>query len=282
MNSERSERPFRFAPGQGAIVTGAASGLGLALTRRLAAAGAAVALIDIDGEGLKSAAEELGKGGAKVSWHVADVSKASEVEAAVNEAAAAIGPLHFICANAGVGIAGVPFSRLSEADAHWAFGVNYFGAFNLVRAALPRLRESGTSGAVLLISSAAGLVTMPGWHIGLYSGTKMAVAALGQALADELEGEPIGVSIAYPGLVATNIVANAVALRPTDDAQAPNVPADLVAPDGMPADTAATIVLDGVQRGVRHIFTHPEIEGAFDDYVARIKRDFANAAARAA
>jgi NAD(P)-dependent dehydrogenase (short-subunit alcohol dehydrogenase family) len=179
--------------GRRAIVTGAASGLGLAIARRLAAEGAGVALLDIQREPLEAAAAELGGDALAVP---ADVRSPDQVGEAVRAAERALGGLDTLVVCAGV-IHVKSLAEVTEEDWDRTLDVNLKGAFLCCQAAAPALRASGR-GRIVLISSDAGKRGVPLLHA--YSASKFGVIGLAESLAAELAPEvtvncvcPVGV-----------------------------------------------------------------------------------------
>jgi NAD(P)-dependent dehydrogenase (short-subunit alcohol dehydrogenase family) len=166
-----------LAPGRKALVTGGASGIGLAVARRLASEGASVALLDIEHERVQAAAAELG-----ALATPADVRSPGEVRAALDAAAAAFGGLDTLVACAGV-IHVKPLADVTEADWDRTLEINLKGAFLCCQAAAPALRASGR-GRIVMISSDAGRRGVPLLHA--YSASKFGLIGLAESLAAEL------------------------------------------------------------------------------------------------
>jgi NAD(P)-dependent dehydrogenase (short-subunit alcohol dehydrogenase family) len=199
--------------GRTAVVTGAASGIGLGLVRRCRARGMRVAMLDVEPAALHDAAATVG-GADDVLALTVDVSDPAEVEAAAASVTERFGAVHLLCNNAGVSITG-PLWRMTPDDVRWVTGVNLLGVTNGFRSFVSRMVDGGEPGHVVSTSSLAGLTPMP--YAGLYSGTKAAVVALSEALLHDLRdaGAAIGVSVLCPGLVNTNIL-RSLRNRPAD------------------------------------------------------------------
>jgi NAD(P)-dependent dehydrogenase (short-subunit alcohol dehydrogenase family) len=189
--------------GRTAVVTGAASGIGLGLARRCVERGMNVVMLDVEAGALERAAADVAAPH-RVLSAVVDVTDAASVAQAAATAAERFGAVHLLCNNAGVSITG-PIWQMTEADARWLIEVNLVGVINGLRAFLPAMIERGEPGHVVNTASLAGLVSMSG--ASLYSATKAAVVALSEALSFDLDdaGAPIGVSVLCPGLVNTRI-----------------------------------------------------------------------------
>ena len=249
--------------GKTAVVTGAASGIGLALARRLKAAGATPVLVDRDDEALEAAKAELGAAG----WP-GDVRDADGMRALARRIGEAAGPVHLLCANAGVSrMAGI--KRLTAEDWRWLFEVNVFGAVNTVAAMLPLLEANPEGGHILITASLSSLY--PTRAQGAYAATKYALAGYAETLALELaaEGGKVGVSLLCPGPVRTNIGTGygKREARYRSDAPPPDGPdlheqafrETVVEGDWMTPDQIAALALEGVGRGAFWIITHPQM-----------------------
>jgi NAD(P)-dependent dehydrogenase (short-subunit alcohol dehydrogenase family) len=183
------------------FVTGASSGIGLALTRAAAARGDSVLAVARDVTALRPLADEHG---AHVLAVAADVRRQDEVDAAVSRAVEAFGRIDVVANNAGYGLFGAVEESTDE-QARAVFDTNVFGVLNVLRATLPVLRAQ-RSGHVVQGSSYYGQVAHPG--VGLISATKYAVEGLTDALAGELEPLGIRVTLVEPGPTATAFGAN--------------------------------------------------------------------------
>ncbi|MEV4098880.1 SDR family oxidoreductase [Nonomuraea sp. NPDC049649] len=183
-----------------ALITGAASGIGAAVARRLSAGGAKCVLLDLDGDGAGRVAEEVG--GVALAG---DVSAEETSRRAVELAERTYGRLDLVHLNAGV-TGGVDMNAFDLARYRRAVGVNVDGVVFGVAAALPLLRRSG-GGAIVVTASLAGLVGYDGDPI--YTMTKHAVVGLVRALAPPLAKERIRISAVCPGFTDTPLVAEA-------------------------------------------------------------------------
>lgn len=252
-----------------AWITGAASGIGLALAHRLARERTKVVLVDIEAGPLAAAESALRAAGATTLSIRADVSSAAEVDAAAKRAHDTFGLVHIICNNAGVGGGGGPMWLLSESDWDWTINVNLRGVTHALRYLLAPLVASGEEGHVVNTASIAGLTSTP--FMGPYTATKHAVVALSECLVKELDlsKSKVGVSVLCPGFVKTNI-ATSHRNRPaaqTDSARAPNPAAtrfaqvlDQLVQSGISADKVADDVVRAIQTNHFYILTHPEMK----------------------
>jgi|Marorgknorr_s2lv_3_1036020.scaffolds.fasta_scaffold22866_2 NAD(P)-dependent dehydrogenase (short-subunit alcohol dehydrogenase family) len=184
-----------------AVVTGAASGIGLAFCERFLAEGMQVVLADIEEEALAKQVARLAEAGGAVLGVRCDVRESADIEALADRAASEFGGTQVLCNNAGVGPAG-PMLDTKPADWRWTFDVNVLGVAYGVTTFVPRMLEAG-EGHVVNTASEAGLATNPA--LGMYCASKHAVVGLSEALYFELEGTPVGVSCLCPNLVKTQI-----------------------------------------------------------------------------
>ena len=139
--------------GKGAFVTGGASGIGLALGRAFAEAGCKVMLADIEKAALDAAVAGLAGSGPDIQGVVCDVADSTSVDAAAEATFSAIGKVHILCNNAGVGCRG---STLD--DWRWVLDVNLMGVVNGVRAFVPHMRAHGEGGHIVNTASMAGMI----------------------------------------------------------------------------------------------------------------------------
>jgi NAD(P)-dependent dehydrogenase (short-subunit alcohol dehydrogenase family) len=187
--------------GQVAVVTGAASGIGLAMARRFAAEGLKVVLADVEEGALEKAAAELRREGADVHACVVDVAERGQVVALAESAYERYGAVHVLCNNAGVGSGAE--GRMWEhdpADWEWAFAVNVWGVFHGVQAFLPRMLAAGEPGHVVNTSSGdGGIAPLP--TASVYAVTKAAVVTMTESLYAHLRAERarVSASVLFPG-----------------------------------------------------------------------------------
>lgn len=191
--------------GKVAVITGGASGLGLAMAQRFADAGMNIVIADIEAEPLAMAEAAIAAKGAKVLARRTDVARAEDIEALAESAYKAFGAVHVLCNNAGVGGSPGAMWELSDDDWRWVIDVDLWSVVHGVRSFVPRMLASGEEAHIVNTASVAGLVT--GAVGAPYTVAKFGVVALSEQLYFELgrSGHNIGVSVLCPGFVNTNI-----------------------------------------------------------------------------
>lgn len=194
-----------------ALVTGAASGIGLATMQRLAQEGARVYACDINTAPLEREAAALRESGAEVLTRELDVTDDAGCEAAVAECLAQFGRLDILCNIAGMVCTG-HFTDLSPGQWRRVMDVNANSVFVLSHAAMPHLLESG--GNIVNIASTAALAGLP--YNSAYCASKAAVLQFSKALATEYAGRGVRVNAVCPGAVNTPLVKNAQAPEGAD------------------------------------------------------------------
>lgn len=187
---------------QAIVVTGATSGIGLAVARRAARAGACVFLIARGESDLKALCEELQAAGARVAWAVADVADHEALKEAAGKCVRLFGGFDTWVNNAGVSIFGV-IRETSLEDQRRLFETNYWGVVNGSLVAADHLREREGGGAIINVGSILSDAPIP--VQGVYSASKHAVKGFTNALRMELmrEGAPVAVSLVKPGAIDT-------------------------------------------------------------------------------
>ena len=262
--------------GKTAFITGAASGIGLALTKRFTAAGANVMMADINADTL-AAAQKTVTG--KTATVVCDVADPASVQSAADATIAAFGSAHIIVNNAGVSTAGKP-GNVPLADWRWVMDINLMGVVHGVETFLPIMREQGAGGYFINTASMAGHVAAEG--MGPYNASKFAVVGYSETLAQELSREKIGVSILCPAWVKTGI-ADAYKNRPSgtgglNEAAGQHMAVEAVA-NGIDADVVADWTYDCMMARRLYIFTHPHYHSFIEQRKAMIDADAAACAA---
>lgn len=264
--------------GRTAVITGGASGIGLATARLLAAEGMHLVLADIEDGPLQQAAASLGALGVRT-----DVAKLADVQALADAAFAYKGEVAVVFNNAGVAVGG-PTVEMTHADWEWLVNVNLWGPIHGIEAFVPRMVEQGTGGHVLFTASFAGLA--PNVGLGPYCVTKYGVVAMAEVLQKELRANEIGVSVLCPMRVATNIgqsernrpaeLGGPAATHPVLDQDESN---EDLAGRVLSVDDVAADVVDAIKRNRLYIVPHAEsrqfvrrrferIERAYDMYAS--------------
>ena len=254
--------------GKTAVITGAASGIGAGMAEAFAEAGVNLALLDLDGERLRRAADRLSAGGVEVRCFAADVSDRDAMKRAAAQVADAFPAVHILCNNAGVGYTGVPLDRVPDADWDWVIGVNLMGVINGLQAFLPLIEGHGEGGHIVNTASIGGHHVMPGWRYGVYTTSKFAVVGLSEALAADLADRNIGVSLLCPAAVDTaiyDIGRNRPARfgGPFEQAPDPELAAALKA--GMKPVEVGRWTIRAILDGQLYIFPHPHTR----DFIVR-------------
>jgi NAD(P)-dependent dehydrogenase (short-subunit alcohol dehydrogenase family) len=193
--------------GKVAVVTGGASGIGLALARAFLAEGMRVVVADVEEAALDKAQAEL-NGGEGVIGVVTDVTDWNSVENLANSTFDRYGVCHVLCNNAGVGAPSSTVWETTINDWRWVHGVNVMGVVHGIQAFVPRMIESGEPGFVVNTSSGdGGIAPMP--TASVYAASKAAVTSLTECLASQLvsEGTNLRAGIFYPsgGLLRTGL-----------------------------------------------------------------------------
>lgn len=191
--------PFDLT-GQTAIVTGAATGIGEAIAKRLAEAGATVAVADLDKEGADKVAASLPNNSFGVP---VDVTSSSSVNAVVAEVLKRTGRIHILVNNAGVAGKAAPIGDQSDDDFTKVMAINVNGVFFFCRAVMAHMREH-KYGRIVNIASIAGKEGNP--NMIAYSGSKAAVIGMTKSLGKEVATEGICVNSVAPAVVRTKIL----------------------------------------------------------------------------
>lgn len=195
--------------GKTAIVTGAASGIGLGIATALAEAGANVVMADIQKAAVEQAADALSGTNKRVMPVRIDVTQEQSVLDALEEAERNFGNLHIACNNAGVPMHGTGLIDVPPDDWEFVIGVNVWGIIHGVRHFVRAIVKHGEEGHVVNTASVAGFQNRRATNQGPYSMSKYAALSLSEALEHELEGTNVGVSVLCPGPINTNIARGA-------------------------------------------------------------------------
>ena len=240
-----------------AVVTGAASGIGLALTEGFVARGMNVVMADIEEPRLLEQAQRLEDDGAAVLAVPCDVRDASSVESLRDQALSEYGSVHVVCNNAGVGPLG-SMLETTPADWKWAVDVNILGVAHGVTTFGQLLVDQG-EGHIVNTASEAGLVTNT--MLGMYCATKHAVVGLSEALWREVHPQGVGVSVLCPNLIDTKIFESERnrddGVEMTANAAAMAAPMrEMIGVAGIPPSEAAVAVAEAITGDRFWVFTH--------------------------
>lgn len=273
--------------GKVAFVTGAASGMGLAMARSFAAAGMKVVLADVEEEALEQARASFGPTNADVIAIRVDVTDRDAMAAAADRTEEAFGKVHVLVNNAGVAVGG-SIADMAYTDWDWVVGVNLDGVVNGVQTFLPRILAHGEGGHVVTTASLAGLLPFAG--LGVYNTTKYAVVGMSEALRADLADKNVGVSVLCPGLVNTNIF-DSGRNRPTElqsdtdtatmnleddeDDEERQLRLEAARASALEPDVVGDMVLHGIQENEAYIFTHPEYVQEVSERQEEVSASFA-------
>ena len=260
---------MREFQGRTAVVTGAASGIGLGLARRFGEAGMNVVLTDVEAGALRAATESLEKDGHSAIGIEVDTMQRESVRALFDASVERFGNIHILVNNAGV--ASRTENRgvweISDADWTWVMGVNFWGVLYGLQVFVPHMIEHGEPGHIVNTASLAGL--LPGG--GPYGVSKHGVLAVSEALWRNLRDREsaISASVLCPGFVNTRILEaerNRPSALATDAPEQPDeamVAAAAMLAQGLPPAAVADIVFESIEADRFYILPHP----AWDDSV---------------
>ena len=219
------------------VVTGAGSGMGRELTLQMAARGARVAAVDLNEENLEQT-KSMAQG--EVQTFVLDVTNKTAVKALPKKVIKAFGQVDGLVNNAGIIQPFVKIAELTREQAEKVMDVNFWGTFGLTKAFLPELTERPEA-HIMNIASMGAYAPVPGQSV--YGASKAAVKLFTEGLRSELMDTNIGVTIVFPGSVATNITANSgIDVPAGSEEQAANF-------KPMPAADAAKEMVDAMEAG---------------------------------
>ena len=259
-----------------AVITGGASGLGLALASRCAERGMDVALLDLDGERAAGEASSLAQvHGIDALGLGVDVGDARSVEAAASTIDERFGRADLVISNVGVQLFGA-VDRFTDDEWRWVLDVNVIGSARVARSFVPILRR--TKGHLAFTTSSS--VLDPASRLGAYQASKFAVWGLAETLRLELADDGIGVSVIFPSGMITRHLETSEAAQPeqirrpiaADEdfaamfASNPEMGSDLATPEDV-----AGRVLDALLAGEPYVITHGDLVPAVDSRAAALR-----------
>lgn len=244
--------------GKVVVVTGAGSGMGRELTLELVRRGAAVAAVDMRVETLAETKKLATDLGGKVATYAMDITDAAAVAALPAKVEADLGAADALINNAGIIQKFVKVNELSMEDAMHVMKVNFVGPLSLIKAFLPGLMKRPEA-HLLNVSSMGAYAPFPGQSV--YGASKAAIKLLTEGLRSELMGTSVGVTIVFPGSIATNIAQNSGMVIPAGAAENSKIKTT-------PADVAAREMVDAIENNKPRITIGPDAK--FMDRFSRL------------
>lgn len=197
-----------------ALITGAASGFGKRIAERFAAEGAKVSVVDLNGEGAKSVAAEIGANAMAVTC---DVSKALDVQDSVEATREQFGKIDIVVNNAGWSHPNRPLMEVDEATFRKVYEINVLSIFHMTKVMVPHWRAEG-GGVMINVGSTAGIRPRPG--LSWYNSSKGAVHLMTKSLAVELAPDKIRVNALAPVMGATGLLETFMGMPDTPENRA--------------------------------------------------------------
>lgn len=253
--------------GKTAVVTGAASGIGLECARALARQGCRLVISDLNAAALGELQRELGTSGVHCVALPCDVANAESVTAFAAATHAALGPVDVLVNNAGIAYLG----SFEETRIDWwrrTLDINVLGIVHCIQAFLPAMRAAGGERKIVNVASLAGVAPAP--NMSAYAASKHAVIGLSETLALELHDSPISLLVVCPGIINTNIVRTSGMTAPgITETQMQKLRAYYVEHGCLP-DVVARDIVRSILNDDQYCFTGPMAKPA--SMLARISR----------
>jgi len=244
------------------LITGGSRGLGLVLARRLADAGAQIAICARDEDELARAREDLQNRGAQILTLVCDVRNQSEVKRTVDAVCNHYGQIDVLINNAGV-IQVAPLENQTQKDFEDALAVHFWGAFYMMNACLPEMKRRG-AGRIVNVSSIGGKVPVP--HLAPYCASKFALVGLSGAMRAELVKDNIYVTTVCPGLMRTGSPVNAIFKGQNEKEYAWFSISDSLPFTSVSAENAAAQIIEACENGRAELIISPQAKLAAKFY----------------
>jgi short-subunit dehydrogenase len=226
-------------------VTGAGNGIGRALTLHLLDKGARVACIDKDEDGLHKTEMEAGSLSARISCHAVDITNTGMLPGLLNQILHQHGCIDGLINNAGVIQPFITVKNIEMKDIEKVMNINFYGTVNMIKAFLPHLLPRKEA-HIINVCSMGAFVPVPGQVF--YGASKAAVKLLTEGLHSELKNTGIGVSVAFPGAVATEITLHS-GVTPPELSQSTLKKYAMISPKKV-----AEAIVKGMERNAYHIF----------------------------